>query len=935
MDIVERRKAARKFVEDWKDRGDEKQDTQNFWNQLLRTVFGVDVPEQYIQYEKPVAKGFIDAYIPETKILIEQKGKDVSLDDKELRQGKLVTPYEQARDYVAQLGLDEKPVFIVTSNFKSFRMYDCHIQPSYDRKTETWYAPFEEIKLEELPNEFQRMGFLSSKKDINIKRELELSLKAGELVGKIHDRFLEQYNDPMAKKTQNSLNILCTRLVFCLYAEDAGLFGDTNAFIKYLSKYEPADIRQALLNLFKVLDTPENERADLYLSEDLEAFPYCNGGLFENENIVIPRITQEIKDTLIESAEFNWSDISPTIFGAVFESTLNAETRRSGGMHYTSIENIHKVIDPLFLNDLKQELSDIMEIKVQKTKEGKLRAFQDKLASLKFLDPACGSGNFLTETYICLRRLENQVLDELNKGQIVIGIVTNPIKVNINQFYGFEINDFAVTVAKTALWIAESQMMKETEDIVHMQLNFLPLETNASIIECNALRIDWWRYVDKHSLSFIMGNPPFVGYGLQSKEQKDDMLSIYVDEKGRPYKTAGKIDYVSAWYFKAAQYIKGTDIRVAFVSTNSITQGEQVSSVWQPLYDRFGIHIDFAHRTFIWDSEASQKAHVNVVIIGFSSSENVSRKIIYSGNTEKTVSSISPYLIDAPVVFILSRSKPLCDIPPMVTGNRPADGGHLIIEADQIDDFLNKEPGAAKYIKRLTGSEEYINNKQRYCLWLVGISPSELRSMPTVMERVEACRQDRLNGAPDRQKLALTPTLFRETKNPSRYLLIPATSSERRRYVPIGFLDGSTIPTNSAIIVQEATLYHFGILTSNVHMAWMRAVAGRLEMRYRYSKDIVYNNFPWPNPAEEQINKIEKTAQDILDARSKYPDSSLADLYDPLTMPPELQNAHRANDRAVWEAYGKAWNITSESDCVSYLMKLYKEIVTDQGKMFE
>ena len=935
MDIVERRKAARKFVEDWKDRGDEKQDTQNFWNQLLRTVFGVDVPEQYIQYEKPVAKGFIDAYIPETKILIEQKGKDVSLDDKELRQGKLVTPYEQARDYVAQLGLDEKPVFIVTCNFKSFRIYDCHIQPSYDRKTETWYAPFEEIKLEELPNEFQRMGFLSSKKDINIKRELELSLKAGELVGKIHDRFLEQYNDPMAKKTQNSLNILCTRLVFCLYAEDAGLFGDTNAFIKYLSKYEPADIRQALLNLFKVLDTPENERADLYLPEDLEAFPYCNGGLFENENIVIPRITQEIKDTLIESAEFNWAAISPTIFGAVFESTLNAETRRSGGMHYTSIENIHKVIDPLFLNELKEELASIIDIKVQKTKEVKLRAFQEKLASLKFLDPACGSGNFLTETYICLRRLENRVLEELNKGQIVIGIVANPIKVNINQFYGFEINDFAVTVAKTALWIAESQMMKETEDIVHMQLDFLPLETNATIIECNALRIDWWRYVDKHSLSFIMGNPPFVGYGLQSKEQKDDMLSIYVDEKGRPYKTAGKIDYVSAWYFKAAQYIKGTDIRVAFVSTNSITQGEQVSSVWQPLYDRFGIHIDFAHRTFIWDSEASQKAHVNVVIIGFSSSENVSRKIIYSGNTEKTVSSISPYLIDAPVVFILSRSKPLCDIPPMVTGNRPADGGHLIIEADQIDDFLNKEPGAVKYIKRLTGSEEYINNKQRYCLWLVGISPSELRSMPTVMERVEACRQDRLNGAPDRQKLALTPTLFRETKNPSRYLLIPATSSERRRYVPIGFLDGSTIPTNSAIIVQEATLYHFGILTSNVHMAWMRAVAGRLEMRYRYSKDIVYNNFPWPNPAEEQINKIEKTAQDILDARSKYPDSSLADLYDPLTMPPELQNAHKANDRAVWEAYGKAWNITSESDCVSYLMKLYKEIVTDQGKMFE
>ena len=929
MDIVERRKAARKFVEDWKNRGDEKQDTQNFWNQLLRTVYGVELPEQYIQYEKPVAKGFIDAYIPDTKVLIEQKGRDIDLDDKEPRQGKLVTPYEQARDYVAQLGLDEKPVFIVTCNFKTFRVYDCHIQPSYDRKNETWYAPYEEIKLEDLPSEFQRMGFLASKKDTNIKREIELSLKAGELVGKIHDRFLEQYNDPMAKKTQNSLNILCTRLVFCLYAEDAGLFGDTNAFIKYISKYEPADIRQALLNLFKVLDTPESERADLYLSEDLEAFPYCNGGLFENENIVIPRITQEIKDTLIESAEFNWSDISPTIFGAVFESTLNAETRRSGGMHYTSIENIHKVIDPLFLNDLRTELDDICSVKVPKTKVTKLKAFQDKLASLKFLDPACGSGNFLTETFISLRRLENKAIKELQGDQIVMGDAVNPIKVNIHQFYGFEINDFAVTVAKTALWIAESQMMKETEDIVHIQLDFLPLETNATIIECNALRIDWWRYVDRHSLSYIMGNPPFVGYGLQNKEQKEDMLSIIVDEKGKPYKTAGKIDYVSAWYFKAAQFIQGTNIRVAFVSTNSITQGEQVSSVWQPLYERFGIHIDFAHKTFIWDSEASLKAHVHVVIIGFSSFNNESSRIIYAGDTEKIANSISPYLIDAPIVFIVSRSKPICDVPKMVTGNRPADGGHLIIEADEIDNFLRKEPNAAKYIKRLTGSEEYINNKERYCLWLVGASPGELRTMPAVIERVEACRQDRLNVAPDRQKLALTPTLFRETNNPENYLLVPRVSSERRRYIPIGFLHADVIPTDSAVIISGVGLYEFGILESNVHMAWMRAVAGRLKSDYRYSKDIVYNNFPWPVATEEQRKMIEKTAQSILDARALYPDSSLADLYDPLTMPPELRKAHQENDKAVMATYGIKKGdpeYSSESACVAMLMKMYKKI---------
>lgn len=649
--------------------------------------------------------------------------------------------------------------------------------------------------------------------------------------------------------------------------------------------------------------------------------------MFADEDIEIPPFTEELKDLLLRKAseDFDWSGISPTIFGAVFESTLNPETRRSGGMHYTSIENIHKVIDPLFLDDLKKELDEILSITVVKTRNQRLDAFTDKLSKLKFLDPACGSGNFLTETYISLRRLENKALEAVYQGQIVFD-VGNIIKVSIGQFYGIEINDFAVTVAKTALWIAESQMMKETESIVHTNLDFLPLKSYANITEGNALRLDWNEVVPKNELNYIMGNPPFVGYSLQSKEQKADILSIYVDEKGKPYKTAGKIDYVAGWYFKASEFMQNTNIQTAFVSTNSITQGEQVAGVWKPLYDRFNIQIDFAHRTFKWNSEASEKATVHCVIIGFS--KNVkSEKQLYDNERMQIVKNINPYLLDAPNIFVESRKKPLSDVPEMTTGNRPADGGHLIIEADECEGFIKKEPLAEKYIKRLVGAEEYINNKKRYCLWLVDCPPNELLKMPNVMKRVEACRQDRLNGAPDRQKLADTPTLFRETKNPKTSILVPATSSENRKYVPIGFIGNETIVTNAVIIIPNATLYHFGVLTSNVHNAWMRAVCGRLEMRYRYSKDIVYNNFIWCNPTAEQKTRIEQTAQAILDARALYPDCSLAELYNEIAMPPELRKAHQANDRAVMQAYGFDVKTMTESQCVAELMKLYKKMM--------
>ena len=509
---------------------------------------------------------------------------------------------------------------------------------------------------------------------------------------------------------------------------------------------------------------------------------------------------------------------------------------------------------------------------------------------------------------------------------------------SIGQFHGIEINDFAVTVAKPALWIAESQMMKETEDIVHTNLDFLPLKTNANIVEGNALRMDWEDVVKKDKLNYIMGNPPFVGYSLQSREQKDDILAVYVDEKGKSYKTAGKIDYVAGWYCKAAQLMQGTAIRTAFVSTNSITQGEQVSGVWKPLYERFGVHIDFAHRTFRWDSEASIKAHVHCVIVGFSVAPNAKPKQLYTAERVQYVDNINAYLIDAPNVFIDNRNKPIYDVPLMTTGNRPADGGHLIIEADEYDEFIAKEPNALPYIKKLVGAVEFINNKKRWCLWLVGVSPAELRKMPLVMERIEHCRQDRQNSVDKgRQKLADTPTLFRETNNPNAFIVVPKVSSEQRRYIPIGFMDGSTIASDLVFIIPDATLYHFSILTSNVHMAWMRAVCGRLKSDYRYSKDIVYNNFPWPEPSDAQKASIEQTAQTILDARALYPDSSLADLYDELTMPPELRRAHQQNDRAVMQAYGfyhvsgrKAVMYT-ESETVAALMKLYQELTSPQS----
>lgn len=789
----------------------------------------------------------------------------------------------------------------------------------------------EEILLKNLPKEYYRLSFLVDEKSEHLKKEEELSFKAGELVGKLYDAFSKQYKDITNEQSQKDLNELCVRLVFCLYAEDAGLFGRKNVFHDYLSKYDNLGLmRKNLIELFKILDTKLEDR-DPYLDDDLNQFPYVNGGLFSNENIEIPLFTEEIRDTLLAKAsdDFDWSEISPTIFGAVFESTLNPETRRSGGMHYTSIENIHKVIDPLFLNELREKLDDALAYKNEKTRNEKLIEFQNYIASLNFLDPACGSGNFLTETYLSLRRLENEMLSAMSKGMMMLDIA-DTIKVSIQQFYGIEVNDFAVKVAKTALWIAEAQMWTETKKIISSFTNisdFLPLETYDNIVEGNALRINWNDVISNNKCSYIMGNPPFVGSKYSDKEQKLDMDYVFENNSKIKYRT---LDYVTCWFYLASKYILETEIKCAFVSTNSITQGEQTGIIWKPIIE-MGITINFAHRTFRWDSEASLKAHVHCVIIGFSCKNLVDKKIIFDNGKVLKTNNINPYLVSAPNVFIESRNKPFDLRKKMIAPNKPCDYNNLKIEKNEYTDFISKCPQSKKWIKRMVGAQEFINNKERYCLWLVGCEPSELRSMPLVLERVNKCREDRIKANTEESlKLANTPTLFREQINPKSYLIIPCVSSERRRYIPIGFLDDKTIPVMGTLIIPNADLYDFGILTSNVHMSWTRTVCGRLKSDYRYSKDIVYNNFPLPNPTSQQRDKIEQTAQMILDARAKYPNSSLADLYDELTMPVELRKAHQANDVAVMEAYGFNWKIMTESECVAELMKMY-QLLTEKS----
>ena len=926
----EQKVAAKAFADEWKDKGYEKGQSQPFWLSLLRDVFGVDHPEQYISFEDKVFLGhtsFIDGYIADTKVLIEQKGSNKSLDEAiKQSDGSILTPFQQAKRYITELPVSKHPRWVVTCNFKEFYIYDME-KPGGEPDV---------VFLKNLPTEYYRLQFLVDRQNDNVKREMEISLQAGDLVGILYDEILKQYNNPEDEQVLKSLNMLCVRLIFCLYAEDAGIFGRHNMFHDYLAGVAAKDIndvRDALVELFSILDTKESER-DPYKKPELLEFPYVNGGLFADEHIIIPRFNEKIVDVLLNKAslDFDWSEISPTIFGAVFESTLNPDTRRKGGMHYTSISDIHKVIDNLFLDDLVDEFKKIKLIGVVKNRKEKLKNFQDKLANLKFLDPACGSGNFLTETYISLRRLENDVIKEILacekgafEGQMILGAV-NPIEVSISQFYGIEVNDFAVTVGKTALWIAESQMMHETEDIIHMQLDFLPLKTNAYIQEGDALKIDWETVVPKNELSYIMGNPPFVGGMYMSKEQKAEIRNIFEDVKG-----AGEFDYVTGWYKKAVDYTLGTRIRSAFVSTNSICQGSQVITFWKYLMERYSIHIDFAYKTFIWNNEAKKnQAKVHCVIVGFSGvAVNVPKKLYSDNNVYKLCDHISPYLTDTPTLFVESRSKPLCDVPAMRFGSMPRDDGGFVLTAEERTALIKSEPLAEKWIKPYIGATEFLNHKERYCLWLVDANPAEIMKCPTVKKRVDHVKEARLaSKAEGTRKFAATPTLFCQIAQPNtNYIIVPKTSSGKRRYIPMGFMDKDTIASDLVFLIPGAGLYEFGVLMSNVHNSWMRLVAGRLKSDFRYAKDIVYNNFPWCNPTPEQKTKVEETAKGILEARKLFPESTLAKLYDDTFMPQELRKVHQLNDKAVMDAYGFTKDTEaykSESACVTELMKMYQ-----------
>ena len=910
--------AAAEFAERWKGRGYERGESQPFWIDLLTNVFGVETPSNgFITFEDHRmvdASNFIDGRIPSTRVLIEQKslGKDLRAGIRQ-SDNSLLNPFQQARRYVVSLPVSEHPRWIVTCNFSEFLVYDME-QPNGEP---------EQILLENLGKEYYRLMFLVDRKGEHLSKEIKVSEEAGEIVGRIYEALLKQYDDD-SPEALRWLNILCVRIVFCLYAEDAEIFTH-DQFHDFLARYEAEDMRRALCDLFEVLNTPPEKRSK-YLKDDLKAFPYTNGGLFEEE-IEIPQFTEELKQTLLQNAslDFDWSEISPTIFGAVFESTLNPETRRSGGMHYTSIANIHKVIDPLFLNDLRRELDEILEEKVERQRQKQLDAYQDRLASLTFLDPACGSGNFLTETYLSLRRLENEVIRERHHGQSFLGFEeVNPVKVSIQQFYGIEINDFAVTVATTALWISEAQMLRETEKIIRRDIDFLPLKSYTNIREGNALRIDWQSVVPKEKLNFIIGNPPFVGQAMRTKEQTEDLKEVFA-----PSKDYGKLDYVAGWFKKASDLIEGTDAEAAFVSSNSICQGESVNLFWQKLLANC-LYINFAHNTFKWTSEAKSTAGVSCVIVGFSFKER-KEKQLFSGDKYEIVEHINGYLKAAPDVFIKNRSKSINEgLAKVVQGSPPADDGRLLFSKAEREELIKRYPELEDVLLPFVGSREFINDTEytRYCLWLVGKRPADYAHIPELTERFRYISEYRKNSPVDRiQKTANKPYLFTQNRQPETdYLLIPRVSSENRRYIPVGFLPPNVIASDSAVLVYNASLVDFGIICSNVHNAWMRVVAGRLENRYRYAPSVYYN-FPMPSPTEEQKQRIEQTAQAIIEARKLYPDKSLADMYgENMYLYPELLTAHQENDRAVMQAYGFPVKSTfTESQCVAELFKLYQE----------
>lgn len=920
---------ALEFVKRWRTildavpagKNNEQQDTAKFWQDLLVNVLGVpsSTMATFVDFERKVRGRRIDVFVSDHHFLCEQKSVGIDLDKPEPRNGGLETPYQQATWYAQHLPYSERPRWLMTCNFETFRLYDL----DEERPEDT----VQEFSLEELPDHLYLLSFLTSKESSRLHKEQELSVEAGRHVSRLYDAISKQYHHiDTDEEEQRSLNVLITRIIFLLYAEDADLLQSHFAFGDFC-KGDPSKLRRKLDTLFETIDTPYEER-DEYADDDVAAFPYVNGGLFSDRSIVIPQMTEEIADAIEDASRgFDWREISGVIFGGVFEGTLNPETRHAGGMHYTSVENIERCLRPLFLDELWAELHAAEGERSGAKRQQMLEALHDKISKITVGDPACGSGNFLTEAYRQLRTIENRIIEDEHGDQTALfGVLDNPIRVSLDQFYGIEINDFAVSVAKTALWITEEQMLRKTQEILPgYQFDFLPLRNLGNLREGNALTTDWAE-VFPADLTYLVGNPPFLGARNQSKEQKADLLAVFDGAKN-----AGNIDFCGAWYMKAARFTQGKHTRCALVSTNSICQGEQVANLWKPLHD-MGIHIDFAHNTFRWDNEAMDKAHVFCVIVGFS--REVSEKRLYLHETPDSPEvlhhprNINAYLTDAPDVFIYGRKKPICKVPEMGTGNKPIDGGFYLFSNEEKSEFISDEPGSEPFFHPWLGSREFIHNDPRWCLWLGDASFSDLKNLPKCRERIENVRKYRLasSSAPTR-KLAEKPTHFHVENMPSgNSIVVPQVSSQRRRYIPMGFIGPETLCSDKLRLVPNGTIYQYGVLQSQFHNAWMRMVSGRLKNDYQYANSLAYNCFVWPDPTDAQRIEIEHCAQAVLDARAAQDGATLADMYDPdnETFFPDLMHAHKALDKAVEAAYGVDFD-GDEEKIVAHLFKLYAE----------
>ena len=920
---------AKGFVERWRaildavpeGKNNEQQDTAKFWQDLLVNVLGVpsSTMPTFVDFERKVRGRRIDVFVSDHHFLCEQKSVGIDLDKPEPRNGGLETPYQQATWYAQHLPYSERPRWLMTCNFETFRLYDL----DEERPEDT----VQEFSLEELPDHLYLLSFLTSKESSRLHKEQELSVEAGRHVSRLYDAISKQYHHiDTDEEEQRSLNVLITRIIFLLYAEDADLLQSHFAFGDFC-KGDPSKLRRKLATLFETIDTPYEER-DEYADDDVAAFPYVNGGLFSDRSIVIPQMTEEIADAIEDASRgFDWREISGVIFGGVFEGTLNPETRHAGGMHYTSVENIERCLRPLFLDELWAELHAAEGERSGAKRQQMLEALHDKISKITVGDPACGSGNFLTEAYRQLRTIENRIIEDEHGDQTALfGVLDNPIRVSLDQFYGIEINDFAVSVAKTALWITEEQMLRKTQEILPgYQFDFLPLRNLGNLREGNALTTDWAE-VFPADLTYLVGNPPFLGARNQSKEQKADLLAVF-----NGVKNAGNIDFCGAWYMKAARFTEGKHTRCALVSTNSICQGEQVANLWKPLHD-MGIHIDFAHNTFRWDNEAMDKAHVFCVIVGFSR-ETVEKRLYLHETPDapeelRHPRNINAYLADAPDAFVWNRSAPICDVPKIGIGNKPIDGGFYLFSDDEKAEFLKSEPGAEPYFRKWIGAREFLHGESRWCLYLGDATFSELKGLPRCRERIEAVREYRLasKSAPTR-KLAETPARFHVENMPEgNSIVIPEVSSERRRYIPMGFIGPDTLCSNLVKLIPNASIYHFGVLHSQFHNAWMRTVCGRLKSDYRYSGGVVYNNFVWPEPSDSQREEVERCARAVLDARAAQEGATLADMYDPdnETFFPDLMRAHKALDAAVEAAYGVDFK-GDEEKIVAHLFRLYAE----------